>query len=263
MLTIQPNVVNYSNRKPVHFRGGEDGASGSILDGEITEDLYNQKSNFYKSQIREFDKSINDEHTPDFMKKVLKTFRIISEALLEGWAVAWGASKGSKVIKSSVVKGVENAAGKQAQEVLTPFGKKLEKGFKKVGEVVSKGIEKIKTSSFGIAFSEKLAKLTEKMNQNSVGKYIVKGFEYIGNGIKAVVNFITKPFKGAKVSEVYDKATKATSTTLGVGAGAAGAYNATAKVNDKENQRKVDDTEQYDDINDDFDDDYDLEDDGE
>ena len=90
MLTIQPNVVNYSNRKPVHFRGGEDGASGSILDSEITEDLYNQKSNFYKSQIREFDKSINDEHTPDFMKKVLKTFRIISEALLEGWAVAWG-----------------------------------------------------------------------------------------------------------------------------------------------------------------------------
>ena len=52
-------------------------------------------------------------------------------------------------------------------------------------------------------------------------------------GIKAVVNFITKPFKGAKVSEVYDKATKATATTLGVGAGAAGAYNATAKVNEK------------------------------
>ena len=35
------------------------------------------------------------------------------------------------------------------------------------------------------------------------------------------------------------------------------------KLMKKENQRKVDDTEQYDDINDDFDDDYDLEDDGE
>lgn len=259
MLTIQPNVVNYSNKRPIHFRGEENGVAGSLLDGDITEDLYNEKSNFYKSQIREFDKSINDEHTPDFMKKVLKGFRIISEALLEGWAVAWGASKGSKVIKSSVVKNVEEVAGKHAQEVLTPFGEKLSKGFKKVGEVVSKGVEKLKTSSFGVAFSEKLAKITEKMNQNSVGKYIVKGFEYIGKGIKAVVNFITKPFKGAKASEVYDKATKATSTTLGVGAGAAGAYNATTKVNEKDNQSKVAD-ENYDDIGDDFADDYELDD---
>lgn len=257
MLTIQPNVVTYSNKRPVHFRANENGVAGSFFDGDITEDLYNEKSNFYKSQIREFDKSINDEHTPDFMKKVLKGFRIVSEALLEGWAVAWGASKGSKVIKSSVVKNVEEVAGKHAQEVLTPFGEKLAKGFKKIGKVLSKWVEKFKNSSFALAFSEKLAKITEKMNQNSVGKYIVKGFQAVGEGIKAVVNFITKPFKGAKVSEVYDKATKATSTTLGVGAGAAGAYNATAKINEKDNQSKVAD-ENYDDVANDFADDYEL-----
>ena len=66
MLTIQSNVVNYSNKRPIHFRGEENGVAGSLLDGDITEDLYNEKSNFYKSQIREFDKSINDEHTPEF-----------------------------------------------------------------------------------------------------------------------------------------------------------------------------------------------------
>lgn len=49
--------------------------------------------------------------------------------------------------------------------------------------------------------------------------------------------------------EIYDKAAKATSTTFGVGAGAAGAYNATMKPEDKNKIKDEVDERGYDDEN--------------
>lgn len=74
------------------------------------------------------------------------------------------------------------------------------------------------------------------MNNHSVGKYVVKAFEYIGKAFKFVGGLfkkgfeaIAKPFKGKTGEELYDKAAKVTSNTMGVGAGAAGAYDAATK----------------------------------
>ena len=94
--------------------------------------------------------------------------------------------------------------------------------------------------------AEKLATITEKMNNNSVGKYVVKAFEYIGKALKYVGGLfkqgfeaIAKPFKGKTGEELYDKAAKMTSNTMGVGAGAAGAYDAATKDSKKTDRKSV------------------------
>lgn len=223
MLSIQPKVTDYSGKRQLYFRGE---ALTPTLDAADWNTKYEYKTNFYESQIKEFDKSINDKQTPDMMKKILKGFKVVSEALLEGWAVTWGATKGARVIKSAVVTS-NGKIGKEAQEILTPFGK----GLKNFGQELTEYVQNIKTSEFWISCTEYMTKLTEKMNNDSVGKYLVKCMNSIGKGFK----FLFKPFKGADASEIYDKASKATATTLGVGAGAAGAYNAIMLQDNKEN----------------------------
>ena len=51
--------------------------------------------------------------------------------------------------------------------------------------------------------------------------------------LKKVFEAIAKPFKGKTGEELYDKAAKVTSNTMGVGAGAAGAYDAATKDSKK------------------------------
>ena len=48
MLTVQPNFTTKYAQKTVAFKGRE----GAY---ELTEDLYNEKSDFYKKQIRDLD----------------------------------------------------------------------------------------------------------------------------------------------------------------------------------------------------------------
>ncbi len=261
MLTIQPKVVNlYPKMNQTSFKGGE----AAALDIDNDEALFEKKTQYYKHQINEFDKSLNDKYTPSSFKKVIKIFKVVSEALLEGWAVAWGASKGSKIIKSTVVKEMNSKTAKGLEEVLTPFGKKLKKAGLGIGTAIKNGFQAIKTSKFVTSAGEKLHNLAERMNKNSIGKYVVKGFEYIGKAFKFAADLVTAGYKraaqlfeGKTASQIYDKATKATSTTLGVGAGAAGAYNAaTGKEKVQENKAasindEVDETI-VDDVNDEF-----------
>ena len=97
MLTIQPKITQYSQqRNQISFKNTE-------AIGIPDDSFYRDKQNYYENQIREFDELIEDEHTPNAFKKVLKGFRVVSEGLLEGCAVAWGASKGAKVIKSAPI----------------------------------------------------------------------------------------------------------------------------------------------------------------
>lgn len=244
MLTIQPNITNYSRTRVLSFKADSGANADDIAAKEDA--FYKDRVDTYKEQLKKLDESLSDDKTPDIVKKTAKPFRIVSEALLEGWAVAWGASKGSRVIKSSVVKTIEKEGVKVA-ETLTPFGEKIQKYGSKVFKTIGKGIERLKNTSFAQKTGEKFSKLFEKMRENSIGKYIVKTFEAVG---KFVTNKIITPLKGVKVSEMYDKTAKVASNTLGVGAGVAGAYNAASKP---ETGKKVDETPEYDDI--DFDDD--------
>ncbi len=205
MLTIQPNFTAKPVRK-IAFKGEGAAASNSLTDEENS--FYQKKINYYEKQVKDFDEAIQDKDTPTVFKKIIKVFKVASEALLEGWAVAWGAKKGAKVIKNPMV---NSKFSKGTGKVFKNIGK----GLGKVASFVSEGYTKFKATKF--------------MTENSFGKtlskglgYIEKAFSYIGEKISK----LTAPLKGAKAEAVYDKAADVTSKTFGVGAGAAGAYNA-------------------------------------
>lgn len=233
MLTIQPNITHSSKLRAVPFKGDN---SANVYSAEQEDALFKDKVEFYEKQIEELDSSLKDQKTPEPLKKIIKGFKIVSEGLLEGWAVAWGASKGSRVVKSSVVKSIKKEGSKVAQEVLTPFGEKIKTFSSKFFGVIAKGAEHIKNTSFATKISEGFSKVVNNMRENKVGKYIVEGFEYIGNFIS---NKLIKPLKGVKASEMYDKTAKVTSTTLGVGAGAAGVYNATGRPEQVKKEKEI------------------------
>ena len=94
MLTIQPKFTHYSNTRQIAFRG----------EAPSNEDkIYEEKQKHYAKQVEELDKLIQDKHTNNTLKKVLKGSKVVSEGLLEGWAVAWGAHKGAKIVKPSIL----------------------------------------------------------------------------------------------------------------------------------------------------------------
>jgi hypothetical protein len=234
MLTVQPKITQYSQqRNQISFKNSE-------LAGIPDDSFYRDRQNYYENQIREFDELIEDEHTPSAFKKVLKGFRVVSEGLLEGCAVAWGASKGAKVIKSAAVKGASSNFTKKAAEFIKPMAEGFRTTGAKIWTAISDKASAIKGSKFVTNLSEKFGKFVEKMRNNKVGKYIVKGFEYVGKAIKWVgskiaqgFKYITGKAKAVNGSEAYDKAASITSKTLGAGAGVAGAYNAATRADER------------------------------
>ena len=245
MLTVQPGLSNFS-KSSVTFRSKEIDIN-AIKDRE-RDAFYQQKVDYYKKQAQEFDDMSKNTDTPKGFRAVMKGFRVISEALLEGWAVAWGASKGSKVLKSSVLKGLQTNFGKHVKNALKSIGRGIKASGKKVSELYKNGIKAIKDSKF----AEEVSNFVEKMRNNSFGKYVVKGFEYLGKAFKYIGSLIAsgakkvaEPFTNKTTSEIYDKVAKGTSVTLGVGAGAAGAYSATISE-DKKNKIKEQASQDYD-----------------
>lgn len=232
MLTVQPKFTQYTqlHKNNTSFKGVED--------CEIPNDAYyKSQSDYYENQIKEFDSLIEDEHTPNSFKKVLKGFKVVSEGLLEGCAVAWGASKGAKVIKSSTMKGINSNFAKKSVEILKPIAEGFKTTGSKFAKTFGEKVAKLKTSKF----ATKLSTLVEKMENNKVGKYVVKSFKAIGKALKWCATKVGKFASGIKNkvksmngSQVYDKAANVTSKTLGAGAGVAGAYNAAIRP-DKNN----------------------------
>lgn len=237
MLTVQPGLSNFS-KSSLTFRAKE--VDIDAINDKKRDEYYQQKVDYYKNQAREFDEMSKNTDTPKGFRAVMKGFRVISEALLEGWAVAWGASKGSKVIKSSILKGFNTNFGKHVKAALKSIGRGIKLSGTKISESYKSGINLIKESNF----SQEVSKVVEKMRNNSFGKYVVKGFEYIGKVFKYIGSLIAsgakklaEPFANKTSGEIYDKVAKGTSVTLGVGAGAAGAYSATISE-DKKNKVK-------------------------
>ena len=232
MLTIQPNLTSYS--KPMVSFKSKNYDEGS-------EGYFKEKVDYYTQQAKEFEELSQDSNSPSGFRKAMKVFRVISEALLEGWAVAWGASKGAKILKSSVIKGADSKFAKHSKEVLKPVLEGVKSSGKKVAELFTKGVEKFKASKF----AEKFTNFVAKMRENKIGKYVVEGFEYIGKAIKYVGKLIAsgakkivEPLKGKPAGEIYDKGAKVASNTLGVGAGVAGAYNAATNAQERKEEEK-------------------------
>ena len=255
MLSIQPVNVTSPKMRNVQF------GNRSAFTVETPEDeAYSEKTKFFEKQKQEFENIVNDERTPEFLKKMGKAFKVISEALFNGWLVAWGASKGAKFVKSSVASGMN---GKVAQEAKT-FAKPIANGFRKAAGAIAGGFatvgEHIKASKTYTNLAEKLTNFAEKMDNHKYGQYVMSGLRLVGKGIKAAFGFVAKPFeklaekiKGTSFDTAYDKAAKATSTTLGVGAGAASAYDEavhpeTQKMHDEvDNENINNDKKEFDD----------------
>lgn len=230
MLTIQPTGITQNSSKVLAFKGED-----NLLD----EETYNKKRSFYNNQKDECDEILNDQYVPEGMKKGVKICKIASEGILEGWAVTWAAAKGAKIAKSSVVKALNSKVAKGAGEIFKPLGKGIKEAGKNLRASILKGFNNFKESKFITNISKQLTKLETKLDKSSAGKVVVnivkgigKGFKAVGNGISTLAHKIAQPFKKL----TYEKATKAGSTTLGVGSGIAGAYNA-AREPEKNNEK--------------------------
>lgn len=210
MLTISPRVTTFSNN--IRFRGDD-----TAPDYEA---LSQGKVDYYKQQTRELEDLANDENTPKPAKKLLHGAAVISASLLEGWAVFWGASKLSKVTKIGLMSLKNSKFFGKVKNIFRPDGK-IRTAASKTINFASDNIERLRNSEFA----------QKKFGKVVVGavNLILKAFEYIGKGLKAVGSLIAKPFKKNGAEKVYDDVTKGISVTLGVGSGAAGAYSATMK----------------------------------
>lgn len=228
MLTIQPNFT-----RNTAFR-----AEKNLVDQET----YEEKKRYYKDKQREFNEILDDENIPEGMKKGAKICKVASEGILEGWAVAWGASKGASMLKSPKVVKFFIKIGKLAKPVEEALGKV----FKKVGKFSSEKIDALAKSKF-----------VEKMDENKVGHVVVVGVKKLYNGIKSLCNNTKDLFvkyTGKVSGDTYDKVAGAASKTLGVGAGIGGAYTA-ARGGDKSDTSSVDDyADEADYLNDQYDD---------
>lgn len=206
MLTIQPNFT-----RNTAFRGEK-----NLVDQET----YEAKKKYYQDKQREFNEILDDENIPEGMKKGAKVCKVASEGILEGWAVAWGASKGASMLKSPKVMKFFTKAGK----LITPAFEAIGKGFKALGKFASEKIDVLAKSKF-----------VEKMDANKIGHVVVEGTKKLANGIKYLYNTTKDLFlkyTGKWSGDTYDKVAGATSKTLGVGAGIGGAYTA-ARGGDK------------------------------
>ncbi|MBD5402643.1 hypothetical protein HDR58_07585 [bacterium] len=230
MLTIQPNFTQYS-AKNTTFRGV----------ATLDEKTYNEQRAFYERQKQEFEDLINDDHIPESGKKIMNLFKIVSEGVLEGWAVLWGATKGAKAIKSFAGKIANGKAAKWATEVLKPITKGVSDTGSKIAESVKNKITDIQASKTMTTISDKFTEIISKIDDNKIGHSILETFRYVNKKLnpfnKDTLKKITEPLKNT----TYDGVAKATATTLGVGSGLAGAYNAARKVETK-NSYKNDDS---------------------
>ena len=232
MLTIQPNFTTHPVRK-IAFKG--EGAYA------YDDSMFENKAKYYEDKTKEFDAIINNEKTHPLTKKVIKGFKVISSALWEGWLVAWGAKKGAEVLKSSVISGVGARFVRNAKKVTAPLGKPLRTIGSIISDEAAKYIKRLKASNF--------------MQETSLGKTLTKGLNLLGKGIKYIgtqVSNLFAPLKKAKADEIYDKTAKTASTILGVGAGAAGGYNAAVnsdkRINNVDLQAELDQEDNYDNL---------------
>lgn len=245
MLTIQPTGITNNNFSKHPVFKGED----NILD----EQTYNKKKFYYANQKNECDKILNDQYVPDGMKKGVKICKVASEGILEGWAVTWAATEGAKFAKSSVLKAINSKFAKSTAKAMKPLKTGIQHSARNIGKSFTKGIENFKKSNFVTKVADKIDKAEKSLNKSAPGRLVVKFisgigkcFKALGNVISTVTHKLVQPFKKL----TYDKAAKATAATLGVGSGAAGAYNAAreeiikdkaVKSNNNTSKNKADD----------------------
>lgn len=227
MLTIQPSFTTKQyTQRPLHFKGIDEG------EGELPEEYaIRQKQDFYAEQAKKAEDIINNEKTPEPLKKGMRFIKILSDGIWEGLAVLWGAKVGSKVVKGSTVKAVNSKAAKGIAD-----------GAKKVGGFIAKGFEKFSQS--GLA--KKAGELVEKLDNTTFGKYIIATGKAVLNAVKSAVKFVKGKTKGADISATYDKIASGTATTLGVGSGVAASYDAARKTAPPKVNPEVDDTNEED-----------------
>jgi len=219
MLTIQPKLTA---TRPVAFKA----EAATITPDE--EKYYEQKKDYYRQKIRECDEIIQDGETPEALKKTMKVFKVVSEALLDGWVVAWGATKGSKIVKSTVISTLGSKAATKAKDFVKPLGGKISKWAGAAADAVSNGLTNLKGTKF--------------MSENSFGKILTKGLNALTAGVKFIgdkISKLTGSLKSANIDKAYDKTAKAASVTLGTGAGAAGAYNAATDADKRTEEQEA------------------------
>lgn len=208
MLKIQPNLTVKTAFKP-SFRSNDEEF--------LTQERFDEEKDFYEKQIDGFDEIIDDKYIPSGMKKAAKVLRIISEGILEGWAVAWGAKKGINFLKHSGTKTLNSNTYKKVAEIMSPAKDGVLKVMSNLKEFAAKELAKLGETKFG---QSKFAKFAKDQYAN----------------IKVVCSNIKDKVLEKTGKITFKKARNIASATLGVGSGVAGTLNAALRENQAEEE---------------------------
>ena len=219
MLTIQPKI-QVANHQKLSFKG--------VDNLENDRAFYEEKQDYFEQQARDFEELENDRHTPKALKPVMKGLKILSEAVVEGFAVLWATKKGASFIKSGATKLASSKFTTGSKKVLKP----LKTGFKDFAnslfKTISEKMEKLSNNETVKNITTKFDKLYKRFSESAIGKPIVKVAKSIISFGQKTFEKVSKLFggKGEKVSaeKVYDKTVNAVANVAGVGSGVAGAY---------------------------------------
>lgn len=182
MLGISPISYNSKSHAPSF------GYSKADVDNDI---------NFYKEQVDELDKFLNENIIPEKMKKPFKFFRVIANGAIDGLAVFGSTLMLASFIKKSGTRINSNKYVKDAMETAKPYLEKIPAAFTYIGKQVSNG----------------LSALTEH--------------DLISAKTEEKIRKTVKPLTDVHVDS--DKAVKSTATVLGIGSGITGAYETTMR----------------------------------
>lgn len=219
MLTVQPNFTHRTSVRP-GFKG---------LDDEINDGFIDRKKAEYRAQSRECDELIDNEYVPDAMKQGVKGCKAVSEGVFSGWAVAWAVMQVAKFGKKSAAKVADSKITKSIIKTLNPAKEGIAKAFKNINKNISKKYADFTKSDFA--------------TKNIIGKGLAK----ILAGAVKICDSINTKISTFKNNMTFDKVAKATSATVGTGAGIGSAYKSArdefSKDEDKvkEHNKNVDD----------------------
>lgn len=202
MLIVQPYSMANRSLKAPSFKS------------EWNEDTIKEKKAEMKEQSQALDKVLADEYVPEKIKKPFKFFKMLYSAALDGISVF-----GAVLLLKKPVK-----AGLDSKIVTGVLGKTkvLKDGAGFVGGKLAKGFELLGNALKSTKLGGKVVDSFDKFAQTKVGAGMVKVFDGVGGMFKTAAEKVTKPVKNM----TFDKVTNSTAAVLGVGSGAAGAYEA-------------------------------------
>ena len=210
-----------SSVQPVSFRSFASQCQPNIPSFKGDPNELTGEQEMWKGISEQVEDLLNDENLPKPVRKFSKFLKVVSSGVLTALGVIWASKKAGTLVRSAVTsqfaKGLKDKLRSAYKFVKEP----AKKVFNWVKDLVVKNFDKTKDKGF-------MKKIVDKFNSlknGNVGNFVSK----IGKNLKDFGNWLKGIFTNLKGKFTFDGVNKAVANTMGVGSGAAAAYE-TAKA---------------------------------